>query len=168
MAPGSALLDSVAQEFGPRVVGADGALDRVALAQACFTSPEAAARLDAIVHPVVTRETAALLARLEARPQPPLVVVLEVPLLAEAPAFAEFADVVVALEAPEGDRIERVVSRGMDRGDAVRRMAAQASDGQRAALADIVISNGGTLDELAEALGRLWDGRLSDGGVRSG
>jgi len=164
MAPGSTVLATVAREFGPEVVGPDGALDRAVLAHACFASPEAAARLDAIVHPVVTQETVALLGELESRAMPPRLVVLEVPLLAEAPAFVDVADVVVALEAPEAVRVQRVVARGMERGDATRRAAAQASDEARAALADVVISNDGTYEELIAALARLWSEHLADGG----
>ena len=168
MAPGSEVLATVAREFGPEVVGADGALDRAVLAQACFASPDATARLDAIVHPVVTQETVALLRSLATRPTPPRVVVLEVPLLAEAPAFADLADVVVALEAPEATRVDRVVARGMERGDATRRVAAQASDEERAALADVVIPNSGTYEELIAAVASLWSERLSDGGDLDG
>jgi len=116
----------------------------------------------------VAQETEALLVGLAASPEPPSVVVLEVPLLVEAPGFSGFADIVVALEAPEALRIERAVARGMERSDAVRRVAAQATDEQRAELAHVVISNSGTLEELIGELDRLWHGRLSDGGVQNG
>lgn len=156
LGPGSALLDRVAAEFGPSVRAADGSLDRAVLAEAAFATPEATARLDAIVHPAVAAEVGSALAELRLQPHQPEVVVLEVPLLAEAPVFAELADAVLAIEAPAESRVERAGARGMDAADARARIAAQASDTERAELADAVIVNDGSAEAFRSALEGFW------------
>jgi dephospho-CoA kinase len=160
MESGSPVLAAVVAEFGTDVVTLEGALDREALALACFVDREAARRLDAIVHPSVQAATVSLLANLAGSASPPDVVVLEVPLLAEAPEFADLGDLVLAITAPEDGRIERVVARGMDRSDVERRVRVQAPDAARIALADVVIENCGTLDEYVSQLDGFWNDRL--------
>ncbi len=166
MGPGSPVLAAVAAEFGAQVLDSDGSLDRAALACACFASPQAAQRLDAIVHPEVAREVETALLELRTLQSPPEVAVIEVPLLAEAPTFAAVGDIVVAITAPEALRADRAVARGMDRSDVLRRISVQAPDSARVRLADLVIENGGTLSEYHEALDRLWDERLAGRGPR--
>jgi dephospho-CoA kinase len=160
MEPGSPILTAVAAEFGPGVLTSDGALDRDALARACFVDKEAARRLDAIVHPSVHRATISLLGNLAGSSSPPHVVILEVPLLAEAPEFAKLGDLVVAVTAPVETRVERVVARGMARADVERRVRVQVPDTARIALADVVIENNGTFAEYVSALEGFWNERL--------
>jgi dephospho-CoA kinase len=164
MGPGSPVLAAVVAEFGAQILDPDGSLDRSALACVCFASPEAAQRLDAIVHPEVAREVETALNQLRTRQSPPEVVVIEVPLLAEAPQFAALGDLVVAISAPEAVRAQRAVARGMERSDVLRRISLQAPDSARVRLADLVIENHGTLSEYHEALNLLWDARLAGRG----
>jgi dephospho-CoA kinase len=166
MSQGSTLLASVANEFGAQILGADGSLDRGALARVCFGDCETASRLDEMVHPAVARRTVTMLAELRQLPVPPSVVIVEVPLLAEAPDFAELGDLVVAITALEATRVERAVARGMERSDVLRRSLVQAPDSARVALADVVIENDGSFDEFVDALERLWEERLDVGGLR--
>jgi len=161
LAPGSELLGRVAEEFGEQIVSADGTLDRRALASRAFASPEAAARLNAIVHPAVAAEVGPALQDLRLLPHPPEVVVLEVPLLAEAPVFAELADEVVAIEAPFEMRVHRAAMRGLGADEARARIAAQASDAERALLSDVVIQNDGSAEDLRLALERYWSERVA-------
>jgi dephospho-CoA kinase len=163
MVRGSAVLGSVVAEFGDDVLESDGSLDRTALARACFDDEAATRRLDAIVHPVVAAETALMLSELRQLAEPPGVVVIEVPLLAEAPEFAEGGDLVVAISAAEDLRVERATARGMSRPDVMRRVRVQAPDSAREALADVVIRNDGTVDELIHALDLLWEQRIVHG-----
>jgi dephospho-CoA kinase len=135
---------------------ADGRLDRAALARRAFATDEATRRLNAIVHPAVAREIGVSLDQLRLLPEPPLALALEVPLLAEAPVFAEIADVALAIVAPENVRIARAVSAGMTEDEARRRVSRQASDAQRAALADAVIINDGSKGDFIDALGAFW------------
>ena len=167
MSQGSPLLASVAGEFGTHILGADGSLDRGALALACFGDCDATRRLDEMVHPAVARRTAAILAETRQLTVPPSVVIVEVPLLVEAPDFAQLADLVVAITASEATRVDRAVARGMERCDVLRRALVQAPDSARIVLADVVIENDGSLEEFVVALERLWDERL-DVGVRRG
>jgi dephospho-CoA kinase len=163
MQPGSPVLASVAHEFGSQVVRSDGSLDRGELARVCFVDQEAVQRLDAIVHPAVERAVILMLDDAGLAASPPSVVVLEVPLLAEAPQFVSFGDVVLAISAPEDMRIERAVARGMDRSDVSRRASVQESDEARAALAAVVIENDGTLEEFLAQLERFWDEHVDVG-----
>lgn len=132
----------------------DGSLDRAALAAIVFADADARRDLEAIVHPEVRRrlgEVCAPLADTDA------VVVFAAPLLVETGAAAGF-DVLVVVESPASERVERLArSRGMEPAEASARMAAQASDEQRAAAADVVVTNAGTLEELAARVERLWD-----------
>jgi dephospho-CoA kinase len=163
---GSPVLDRIVEAFGPDVLLADGSLDRPALAREAFASLARTAELNAIVHPAVAREIGPSIANLRLLPDPPSVVVLEVPLLAEAPVFAELADVVVAIVAPERLRLERAIASGFSAADASRRLAVQASDAQRAALADTVIVNDADKERFLDELDRFWDERLAVGGPR--
>jgi dephospho-CoA kinase len=160
LVPGSHELDSVIDAFGEGVLTEGGALDREALARAAFTSPAASARLNAIVHPAVAREVGPALRELDMLPMKPTVVVLEVPLLPEAPVFRELADQVLAIQAPVEVRVARSVARGMSEDDARSRIACQATDEERAELADDLIDNDGDLDSFLVSLERYWDERV--------
>jgi len=163
---GSPVLARVAEEFGPDVLLADGSLDRAALARAAFASTEATARLNAIVHPAVAREIGPAVADLRLMPNPPSAVVLEVPLLAEAPVFAQIADLVVAIVAPQELRVVRAIQSGFAEADVRRRLAVQASDAERAVLADVVIVNDGSLERYLGELERVWSELVAEGGSR--
>ncbi len=142
--------------FGPRVLGSDGALDRPALARLVFADPAVRRRLNEIVHPLVGQRSAALVA---AAP-PDAVVVQDVPLLAESGLASGF-DLVVVVEAPEQARVGRLQrGRGLDAEQARARMAAQATDAQRRAIADVVLDNGGTPAGLAAQVDLLWRERI--------
>jgi dephospho-CoA kinase len=155
--PGTEGLAKVAEEFGPEVVGPDGALDRPALAALVFTDPQARARLNSIVHPLIAARTAELMA---AAP-PGAVLVHDVPLLAENNLAGNF-DLVLVVETPPELRVRRLAeSRGMTEADARARMSVQATDAQRRAIADVVIENGGDLEELAAAVEQVWRDRIA-------
>ena len=161
---GSATLGRVSAEFGPEVLFADGSLDRDALARAAFASPGAVGRLNAIVHPAIAREIGPAISDLRLLPDSPDVVVIEVPLLAEAPVFAELADDVIAIVAPEEVRVARAVATGRPEPDVRRRLAVQATDAERARLADVIIVNDADKDGFLGELKRVWDDRLAVGG----
>jgi dephospho-CoA kinase len=162
---GSPLLARLVEAFGDSILLSDGSLDRAALAQEAFVSPQSAARLNAIMHPAIAREVGPALAEIRLMPQQPQMVVLEVPLLAEAPVYAELGDEVLAISAPEELRLERAVAKGMDVADARRRIAAQAQDTAREALADAVIVNDGDLGVFLGMLGEFWAQRFAGGGA---
>jgi dephospho-CoA kinase len=154
--PGTPGLAAVVDAFGQQVLTADGTLDRPALAAVVFTDPEARRRLDAIVHPLVRHRTAELLAEAPAD----AVVVNDVPLLVEtgqAPSY----DLVLVVEADPETRVARLVQRGLSEEDARARMAAQATDEERRAVADVVLDNSGAPEELAALVDRFWAERVT-------
>ena len=144
VAPGTDGLAEVVAAFGPDVLGPDGALDRPALGRRVFQDDEARRRLESIVHPRVRDRTAELVG---AAP-PDAVVVNDVPLLVEA-GLAPAYEVVVVVLADVRVRVDRLVrGRGMTEDEAYARIRAQATDDQRRAVADVVIVNDGSMDEL--------------------
>ncbi len=162
LAPGTPVFDQVVAAFGPVVLDEDGRIDTDALAREAFSSAERARELNAIVHPAVLREVAPGLTEMGLLPNPPRMVAIDIPLLVEAPVFGELVDEVVTISAPEEVRIERAVSRGMSEADARARIACQATDAEREAVADHVIVNDSTLEEFHERLTRFWDDVIDD------
>jgi dephospho-CoA kinase len=155
--PGTPGLDAVVTAFGPGVVASDGELDRGRLASIVFADAGERARLEAIIHPLVRAETR----RRIAAAAPGSIVVNAVPLLAETGLAGEY-DVVVVVQAPLAARLDRVLSsRGMSDGDARARIAVQASDEERAAIAWWLIDNAGTLADLRVEVARLWAALLA-------
>jgi dephospho-CoA kinase len=162
--PGTDGLAAVVAEFGEQVLDDDGRLDRPALAGLVFGDEAARGRLNAIVHPRVRDRAAELIAAAA----PGTVVVQDVPLLVET-GQADTYDLVVVVEAPEELRVRRLArDRGMSAGEVRARMAAQATDEQRRAVADVVLVNDGTPDDLRAKVDRLWRSRVSPGPGRPG
>jgi dephospho-CoA kinase len=155
--PGTPGLSQVVEEFGEEILQHDGSLDRERLGAIVFSDPQRLQRLNAIVHPLVREHTAALI---DEAPKD-AVVVQDIPLLVEnglAPMFA----LVIVVEAPTEVRLQRLIhDRGMTPDQAHARLAAQATDEQRRAVADVVLVNDGTLADLAAKVHALWQDRLS-------
>ena len=154
--PGTPGLAAVVAEFGDGVLTAEGALDRPALAGLVFGDPAARARLDAVVHPLVRARAAELVAAAPAD----AVVVQDVPLLVETGQASSF-DLVLVVEADVDTRVARLVERGLAAEDARARIASQATDEQRRAVADVVLRNDGDLASLAAQVERLWAERVT-------
>lgn len=155
--PDGPLVDEVAAAFGEDLLTPDGGIDHARLAERAFASPEDARRLDAIVHPGVIAATSGALDMLAAQGRPPAVVVIDVPLLVEAPGMFDMVDGVLAISASEDERMERVVARGMSEEDARARMDAQASDAERREIADWVLENDGTREDFVFELDEFWE-----------
>jgi dephospho-CoA kinase len=151
--PGTPVFRAILERFGDAVVAPDGSLARERLADIVFSDEDARSALSAIVHPAVYEVMAERIAGVKDKDE---VVVLDIPLLAESGGGGGM-DFVVVVEAAEDARVARVVTdRGLDQ-EAVRaRMGAQASSEQREALADVVIRNDGTLDDLRAQVDALW------------
>ena len=150
VAPGTAGVERVRARFGDGVVAAYGELDREALARTVFGDEQARSDLNAIVHPLVGERIAQRLAQLAAADPAPTLVVIDVPLLVETRVDRGYRAIVVVV-APEEVRVDRLVrDRGMTPEDARARIAAQASDAERLAVATHVIDNGDGLGALHE------------------
>lgn len=149
-------LRAVVDEFGDQILAEDGTLDRPALAARVFDDAGARGRLNAIVHPLV----AARSAELAAAAPPDAIVVHDIPLLVENEMAARFP-LVVVVHADAAVRLRRLVEqRGMAQPDAAARIAAQATDAQRQAVADVWLDNSGSPDHTFAAVDRLWAQRL--------
>jgi dephospho-CoA kinase len=155
VAPGTPGLAAVVDAFGDDVLSADGSLDRPALAAVVFGDPAARATLDAIVHPLVRGRAIEIIS---AMPED-AVVVQDIPLLVETGQAASF-DLVLVVEADRETRVARLVRRGLSPEDARARIAAQATDEQRRAVADVVLDNSGSLEHLAGQVDRFWVERV--------
>ena len=152
VAPGTDGFDEVVATFGPEVVAADGSLDRPALGRMVFGDEAKRRRLEGIIHPRVRARAAEMAA---SAPEG-TVVVNDVPLLVEA-GLADSYEAVIVVFADERVRVERLVrARGMSEEEAKARIAAQASDEQRHAVADFEIDNVGSLEELRSKVDELW------------
>lgn len=160
-APGSPVLDLIAETFGSEVIAQDGSLDRPALGSRVFGDPAQLARLNAIVHPAVRDESQRRFTAAFAD-DPDAVVVYDVPLLVEARVDDPW-DLIVVAHAPAAERLRRLIElRGMDETAARERIGAQVSDDKRLAIADVVIDTGGTLEHTVAQTDALWE-RLRTG-----
>jgi dephospho-CoA kinase len=145
--------EAVLRRFGDAVRADDGSLDRQALAEVVFADPDARRDLEAIVHPQVRRRIAETIASHVGTDD---VVVVESPLLVETGSDGDWTVLVVVAASPE-TQVFRLVARGMPEDDALARMAAQMPLEDKAAVADVVIDNEGSLEELRAQVDRLWD-----------
>ena len=149
--PGSPILAELVGEFGPRILRADGSLDRGELAALAFSDARATQRLNDIMHPAVRAESERRLASAAAD-----IVVYDMPLLVET-GQQGLVDVVVVVDVPEETQVERAVGqRGLERSDVERRISAQATRAERCALADVVIDNSGSRADTVAQVDNLW------------
>lgn len=147
--PRGAAMPEIGAAFGPGIAGADGGLDRAAMRRIVFSDPAARARLEAILHPPIRRESMVRCAAADTAPY----VLLAVPLLVETggpDGFRGLVDRVLVVDCDEKSQIARVVARDGLTPDTVRAiLAAQATRARRRAAADDLINNGGGVENLA-------------------
>jgi len=141
---------SVVKAFGDCVLDENGEIGRRALASVVFGRPGRLKRLEAATHPHILREMRRRLACCRAA-----VAVVDVPLLFEKGLSGEF-DSSVLLRAPAGLRLKRAALRGMSRADARRRMRAQWPQAKKEPLADVVLPNDNSPDDLRRAARELF------------
>jgi len=162
--PGTPGHTAVLERFGANVLAPGGELDREALGSIVFADPAARRDLEAIVHPEVRRRFAE---GTEVYRDTERVVIFSAPLLVETGMHSAF-EVLVVVSASNATQIDRLMrDRGMSE-EAVRsRIAAQATPDARAEVADVLVDNEGTLEELERQVDRLWSdlsARASAGG----
>ena len=156
VAPGSTGLAQIHQRFGDAVLAADGSLDRGALGQIVFADARARLDLEAITHPLIRERTRSLV---KSAP-PERIVVHDVPLLVELDMSAAY-HLTVVVGADEDIRVKRLTGgRGFAEADARSRVAAQASDDSRRAVADAWLDNNGTVEGLLAQVDALWRDRV--------
>lgn len=152
VAAGTPGLAAVVAEFGDALLTPDGELDRPAMGALVFADEPARRRLEAIVHPLVYERVA----ELEAQAPAGSVVVHDIPLLVENDRAGDF-DAVVVVDVPAEVQLDRMVRlRGWSEADARARLAAQATREQRLAVANHVIDNTGTHEDLRARVAEVW------------
>jgi len=147
---GNSGYDQVLAAFGDEVL-TSGEIDRAKLAGLVFSDPELRKKLESIIHPLV-REAAEEI--MKSAPSGS-VVVNEIPLLFETNGAKRF-DFVIAVQTPMELRIERLSQRGMKLYEIEKRIAVQASDQERASIANVIVVNDGSLDQLRSKVEELW------------
>jgi dephospho-CoA kinase len=160
LAPGGRAQAAVGAAFGPQIIAADGTIDRPALAKIVFADGAALSRLTDISHPAINEEIVDELSALD----PSTIAVLDMAVLTES-TLGQVADpyryrFVVTVEADPAQREERAVARGSGRDDVRNRMARQSDEATRRQVADFVITNDGSPEDLVGQVARLWQ-RLS-------
>jgi len=151
-APGSPVLQLMAARFGDHIIGADGALDRAAVAKIVFNDKQALKDLNGIVHPAMQDE---IQRQIDENKESDRIVVLDFPLLGENPRKGLSATIVVDI--PIGTAVSRLVSdRGMEVDDATARINSQVSRDERLASATHVVDNSGDIAELTTQVDSLW------------
>ncbi len=152
-APGTRTVDDIRDAFGAGVVLPDGSVDRKALGAIVFADPAALERLEALVHPATRLLIAQRMDEEAARRGK---VVLEMTLLYRWPEMASKLDSVVGVRCPDEIRLDRLVARsGLDRAEALRRLAAQVAQERILAPAAHVLDNAGTVDDLERGIDRF-------------
>jgi dephospho-CoA kinase len=149
--PGQVGYENVMLAFGESVLDASGNIDRKKLANLVFQDAEKLLKLESIVHPAVIARVSEIR---ESLPET-AIVVYDTPLLVEKQLQDQF-DKILIVSADEDIRKERLVQRGLDLADIEARMANQATDIQRSAVADFVIINNGSMKELREEVAKVW------------
>ncbi len=151
---GSVGFEKVVAEFGDEIL-TSGEINRARLAEMVFADQDLRLKLEAIIHPLVREATAQLIRSLPAD----AIVVNEIPLLFETQGSSKF-DFVIAVQAQEKIRIERLKQRGMKEYEITKRMSAQASDAQRASISHAVLQNNGSIEDLREQVQALWSNEI--------
>jgi dephospho-CoA kinase len=152
VAPGQPALEEIAATFGDEVLRPNGSLDRGALRTRVFASAEDRQRLEAITHPRIREETLR-----QANEAGGLYQLIVVPLLVQS-ALRESVDRVLVVDCPEETQVERLMARDADSEAQARRiLAAQASRGERLAIADDVIANDGSLEDTRRQVAALHE-----------
>ncbi|MBF8251960.1 MAG: dephospho-CoA kinase [Actinobacteria bacterium] len=149
---GSKGFDEVVTIFGDSILK-DGDIDRRALGELVFKDPTKKAALEAIIHPWVRSEFEAAVLSLSGNQT----LVYEIPLLFETGGANRF-ETVITVEAQMDKRIERLREKGLHLSEIEARIAAQASREERVSIADFVIENNGSRDDLLRQVENIWDG----------
>lgn len=140
---------AVAEQFGEQFLDEQGAVNHRALADIVFEDAAQRRKLERLIHPLVGQRFAELV-----QTNPGAIVVFEATLLVDTGGYRNF-DALITVEADPELRIRRAIERGHEESDARARLAAQASEEQRVAVADYVIRNEGDLDDLEERVSEV-------------
>lgn len=142
--------ESVLAEFGDEIL-TDGEINRAALAEIVFKDQKKRELLEGIIHPLVRDRAESLMRNVPNNS----IVVNQIPLLVETDGAKRF-DYVITVSASEDVRRKRLIERGMKEYEIAKRLQAQVDDRAREAIADYVLTNNGSLDDLQRSVEDLW------------
>lgn len=144
MAKGRSVYRKVIEYFGTGILAADGEIDRIKLGRKVFSDLQAREALNRLVHPAVIESAGSWMKECREALEDAAVLV---PLLFES-GWTDGWDAVICVTAPEEQVIQRLEKRGLPKAEALKRIAAQMPQPEKAARADFVIDNSGTPDAL--------------------
>jgi dephospho-CoA kinase len=154
VARGTDAWQQIVREFGREILRPDGEIDRARLGAIVFSDAAALTRLEGFVHPPVIALTGERIERSTAS-----IVVVEAIKLIESGMVVRLCDALWVVIAPRAAQIERLVAdRGLSYEDAVARVDAQPPQSAKAARADVVIDNGGSIEATRRQVARAWEG----------
>jgi dephospho-CoA kinase len=157
--PGSEVLDEIADALGKEVIREDGSLDRPKVASIVFADPEKRQKLQGIMWPRVGTRVAELIEGASDDD----IVILDVPLMAESrEGSRRNAQKVIVVDASKESQLRHLDDKGVSRQDAEARMAAQATRQERLELADFVVNNDGSIEDLEAQVEELWKNLLKE------
>lgn len=148
---GSKGFDEVVSIFGDSIL-LNGQINRKALAEAIFKDSNLKSKLEGIIHPFVKKKFELAVSTLKDNE----ILVYEIPLLVETNSQDRF-DLVVTVESEHENRVERLRLRGMQISEIQARISSQASRQERTDVADFLIENNGSEDELLRQVENIWD-----------
>ena len=160
---GGVALPEIAELLGPRAITTQGALNRKYVASLVFSEKKKLDKLSSIIHRYVLSTIAEEIAK--AAEKKVKLVVLDVPIPVRH-GFVDVCNQIWVVSTRDDIRLERLVLRGMDRDDARKRMAMQMTREEYEELADIVLENDGTIDELIEKVEKAVVQELNERGIR--
>lgn len=153
--PGEAGYDAIVQRYGAEVLREDGQIDRPKLSSVALASPESAAELNALIHPLVIAEQGRLIDAMSSESDEDRIVIVEATLLLESGGRQRFDRIIVVDVDPE-TQLARAEARGLDREEAARRMARQMPRDERLRHADYVIDNSGNEKEAERQTRKIF------------
>ncbi|HHB91558.1 MAG TPA: dephospho-CoA kinase [Anaerolineae bacterium] len=161
MAPGGCAYDAVVAAFGKGILDKEGCIDRAKLADIVFTDHDQLRRLERIVHPAVEQRVEEIIAEATE----PVVAVEAIKLLESR--LRHLSDVIWVVTASRETQLNRLVrQKGLDKDEALRRMAAQSPQAHKVREADVVIHNDGDMEQLREQVVAAWQELLASRGVK--
>ena len=148
---GSAM-PAIQSAFGNDYISADGALNRAKMRALIFTDTAAKQQLEMILHPLIYEQAKAQLQQMQMMPY----LILVVPLLPESPAFQQIVQRVLVVDCETQLQIARVIARSrMTEAEVRTIMTQQTPRAERLAMADDIIHNESSLDNLASQVAAL-------------
>tara|TARA_B100000902_G_scaffold21436_2_gene25756 strand:+ start:58 stop:672 length:615 start_codon:yes stop_codon:yes gene_type:complete len=162
-AVGHSVLDRYSNEyldileiFSEKILNSDETINRSALAKIVFRSESQLAKLEAITHPGINKRLLSMLEKQTAK-----LTILDMAVLVEQPLAQingePLYQKVIVVEAPYEKRIERLQLRGLEKEEAHARMQSQATDEERRRVADLVIPNNNSLEDLELQISACWE-----------